>query len=305
MTTPCHILVTGARGFVGAAVRRRALDAGHRVTSLSRAAPKDATWIEVDQLDPSAFASAVQQSAPDVIIDAAGITPSPGQTDFSSNVTLTENCLIASAACSSAPRVVSVGSAAVFGAGAPQERATREDDPMRPFSDYGRSKLEVLQLCKDAAQGGQDVQTGIVFNLMGPGQGAHLVPRVIIDRCKSGPHPIKVGSTAAVRDFLDIDDAADALLALAERGEPGDVVNIASGIPTRIGDLFDDICARFDTSWTSDADQTDRFVCYGDPARLRDITGWTPTHDLGACIDRAIAAADPTSKTRQQRELTS
>lgn len=303
MTPRRHILVTGARGFVGSAVMRRAAAAGYRVTGSSRSVPSNETWIQVDQLDKRAFEAAVLSLNPDIIVDAAGVTPGPQDVDFSDNVALIENCLSAAAQLFKT-RLVSVSSAALFGEGAPQDRATREEDPKRPFSAYGRSKLAAFERVKSAAKAGLDVQTGIVFNLMGPGQGAHLVPRVIIERCQNEPRPIQVGATNAVRDFLDIDDAADALLAMTEKGPPGSVANIASGQPTRIGDLFDIICAHFDTTWISTADQADSFVCYGDPTRLRDMTGWSPKYALSESIKRAIQACASETPPLQQRECT-
>lgn len=238
-----------------------------------------------------ALAACLDEVRPAYAIDAAGVLP--GRGDVADNIALTRCWIEAASLARTAPRLVLAGSAAVFGTGAAQDRATREDDPMRPTSDYGRAKLAALELGRASQEReGHDIQTGIIFNLMGAGQPGQLVPRTFIERAldaRGGTY--EVGQVAAVRDFLDIEDAADALIAMALHGGAGDVLNVASGRPTRIRDLLDAIGAQTGARWESrNAGEGSADTCYGDPARLVARTGWRPRHDFETALARAIAA---------------
>ncbi len=280
-----HVVVTGAGGFLGQALVARARAQGLRVTGLTRQI--------ADQTDKSALSKALEKARPDAIVDAAGVTPGAG--DVWDNVTLTENMIHAVGALDHAPRLVLAGSAAVFGEGAPQEKATREDDPMKPVSPYGQAKHQAMQCALEAAQSGMDVQTGILFNLMGPGQPNHLAPQVFVSRALATPkgQTYEVGPVGAVRDFMDIRDAADALIALARFGSAGAVTNVATGRATRIEELLLMLKSRLGVGWHSQGDAHDArgdYVCFGDPSRLRSTTGWSPLHDLDTALDQIIAA---------------
>lgn len=287
-----HLLVTGASGFLGAAVVARAQSRGLMVTALTRA--------DADQRDPVALAKAVARAAPDMAIDAAGVVPGPGNSDVTQNTELTRGWLQALELLPRPPRLVLAGSAAVYGAGAAKDRATRESDPMLPTNNYGRAKLTALDMAVAAfARQGRDVQTGIIFNLMGRDQPGHMVPKVFIDRALgSTTGSFDVGHSGDVRDFMDVGDAADALIAMARHGAPGDVLNIATGRPTRISEVLDIVTRILGVGWSSRQEPTDLradHICYGDPTRLRAQTGWQPGLDLETALLRTIraAASDP------------
>ncbi len=230
-----------------------------------------------------------------MVVHAAGVTPGPGPRDMGVNVALTRSWIAALKMLPSPPRLTLVGSAAIYGRGAVSDRATRENDPMLPDGAYGVSKLSALELGREAHdRHGLDVQTGILFNLLGQGQPDHMVPQAFIAAAfrQSDTGPVRVGPVEAVRDFCDIDDAADALVAMARHGPAGAILNVATGRATRIADLLDRIAARLPMPWISDAPGAGGVpVCYGDPAKLHEATGWVPRHDLDAGIARAIDAA--------------
>ncbi len=284
-----HLLVTGAAGFVGRAVVARARALGLRVTAVTRQ--------HGDQRDARWLAALVADTAPDIAIDAAGVVPGPQQHDVTQNIALTQAWLDALVRLARPPRLVLSGSAAVYGSGAAAGRATSETDPMQPFSDYGRAKLAALEMAKEAQQKhGLDVQTGIIFNLVGAGQSSHLAPRVFIDRALAAADGgLHVAQPGDVRDFVDVEDVADALIALARRGQAGSAVNISTGKPTRMSDLLTLICALAGCnvpSGNETADTRPDHICYGDPGRLHAMTGWTPRFDLCQSLTRAILAND-------------
>lgn len=278
------LLVTGATGFLGRAVLARA-----------EAWKLDAVPATRRVFGPGcgrAFAAFLDDVRPDYAIDAAGVLP--GRGEVATNVAITRSWIEALARARRAPRLVLVGSAAIYGTGAARDRATREDDPRRPVSEYGRAKLSALELGREAHErAGHDIQTAIVFNLMGAGQSDRLLPREFIERAldaRGGGY--EVGPVDAVRDFMDVEDAADALISMALYGAAGACLNVATGRPTRIRDLLDAIDARTGARWASGGGgESGGDICYGDPARLAACTGWQPRYDFETALARAIRAA--------------
>jgi GDP-4-dehydro-6-deoxy-D-mannose reductase len=92
---------------------------------------------------------------------------------------------------------------------------------------------------------------------------------------------LKVGNLEAVRDFLDVKDGVRALWLLAERGEPGQVYNLCSGVGhpvRRILEIFVSLATRaipveHDLSRTRPFDEP---IIVGDNSRLRAL-GWAPS----------------------------
>ncbi|MEM6696679.1 MAG: NAD-dependent epimerase/dehydratase family protein [Pseudomonadota bacterium] len=294
-TAHAQLLVTGASGFLGRTIVKRAK--AHGLTSVGT------TRADIDQNDPAALADLIDTINPNYAIDAAGILP--GRGDLQDNVALTRSWLEAIRRALKPPRLVLIGSAAVYGTGSAQDRATREDDPMQPVSDYGRAKLDALQLGRHAFETDDlDVQTGIVFNLIGQGQPDNLAPQVFIrNAVDNAGGEQTVGRVDTIRDFTDVEDAADALIAMAQRGQSGDVLNVASGQPTRIRDLLDKLSGMLGTRWVSDAEQAragEIDVCYGDPSRLLARTGWSPKHNFDDALIRAIEAARAASTAKRR-----
>jgi nucleoside-diphosphate-sugar epimerase len=283
-----HLLVTGASGFLGRQVVLRARAQGLRVTALTRA--------DADQRDPVALSAVIARAAPDFAIDAAGVIPGPRHPDPAENGALTGGWLQALDRVPEPLRLVLAGSSAVYGDGAQRDRATRETDPMRPTNAYGRAKLTALDMGVAAFQRrGHDVQTGIVFNLMGQGQLPHMVPRVFIDLgLATTTGRIEIAHGSDVRDFMAISDAADALIAMARYGKAGAVLNIATGRPTSITEMLDLVSRIIGVTWNSLAHSEGpraSHVCYGDPTSLKRTTSWQPRFDLEAALRQVVDAS--------------
>lgn len=288
-----QLLVTGASGFLGRTIIARARTQGLTTFAATRA--------DADQRDAQDLAKLVDEIRPTCAIDAAGVLP--GRGDVHENTALTEGWLGAIGLMARPPRLVLIGSAAVYGTGSARDRATREDDPMQPVSDYGRAKLDALRKSRMAFENnGIDVQTGIVFNLIGKGQPTQFVPQAFIRHAIDDPETEQsVGSIEAVRDFADVEDVADALIAMTQRGCKGDIMNVATGQPTRIREVLQQLQIKFGTRWVSENSNCrgpEVEVCYGDPARLMARTGWKPRYDFDAALARAISAAQTTGANK-------
>jgi GDP-4-dehydro-6-deoxy-D-mannose reductase len=220
-------VVTGGSGFVG----RHVLDAlgtEHEVVALGRRCPE--RWARsrfwpVDLLDPPALHQALAMIQPDVVVHAAGATPPAAAPElYRVNIAGTRGLLQACEALAGAPRLVVVGSAAELGPVPADRMPIGEDCLCRPGEAYGLSKWAASRL----ALGWErrlPVMVARLFNPIGPGLGpfqafgrfARILARA------SGPEPLRleVGPLSARRDFVDVRDAARALLALGAQARPG------------------------------------------------------------------------------------
>ena len=139
-----------------------------------------------------------------------------------------------------------------------------------------------------AAERGQDVVRVRPFNHTGPGQrpdfvAASFAQQLARIEAGSAPPRMAVGNLDSVREFLDVRDVVAAYERLLDPAVPADVYNVATGEGIRVGALLDALIdiAGVDVEVAEDPARlrpTDSLV--GDPARLRDRTGWRPERPL-------------------------
>ena len=233
-----RILVTGARGKVGAAAAAALLDAGHEVTALDIGAPVfeapdpgaagRVSYFQADLADAGDAFAAVRGH--DAVIHAAALpepTRNPAHQVFRNNLMATFN-VIEAAVRFGIPRVVNVSSETVPGFFFPERdflpdyAPVDEEHPIRPQDPYALSKHFGEQLM-DAAVRRSDV-TGVSIRpswVQWEGNYARNLAPALRDR---GAEP-----SASLWAYIDAYDLADALRLGAEAGTPGhDVVYIAS-----------------------------------------------------------------------------
>jgi GDP-4-dehydro-6-deoxy-D-mannose reductase len=106
---------------------------------------------------------------------------------------------------------------------------------------------------------------------------------------------VPVGDLTAVRDFLHVDDVADAYALLLTRGTPGEVYNIASGnevtldeIHTRLERLVG-IAPKREVDGTQVRPEARRYLV-GDAGKLRAATGWSPRRSLDDMLSDVLDA---------------
>jgi GDP-4-dehydro-6-deoxy-D-mannose reductase len=191
-----------------------------------------------------------------------------------------------------APHAVTVlfGSAAEYGPVPPERMPISEDVTPRPSSSYGQSKLAQLQTAvRLATEKGLRVHVVRPFNLIGPGLGgqyfaASLCARLRQARRQGHRGAIRIDNGHATRDWVDVRDAADAVLRLAFDAPPAagtvGVYNIATGQETSVLTVAEHMCGLAGAFHAVDAGRTasrsliERSA--GDSGRLRAATGWQP-----------------------------
>lgn len=234
------ILLTGATGALGRATACR-LNAdliGVDVLAPSRGASENS----LDLRDGNKVTRFIERTRPDLILHLAATFSNDFDEAYTVNVAAARHILEAVAALGRQVRVVLIGSAAEYGSVIQEENPISEDRVLRPVSTYGITKAWQTELAYLHASRGTNVVVARIFNLSGP----HLSERLFVGRLhkqidefhRGERTQIEVGSLAAVRDYLPIDEAVTQLFAIADFGEAGEVYHIASGRPVTMRELL-------------------------------------------------------------------
>lgn len=266
------LLVTGGAGFIGSAVVRRAVAKGHSVVNLDKltyaanlenvAAVADSlnyAFIEADICDGEAVADALRRHQPDAVMNLAAEShvdrsiDGPGvfiETNIVGAYRLLEEARRYYESLPGARaerfRLHQISTDEVFGSlGA--KGAFREDTPYAPNSPYSASKASADMLARAWARTfGLPVVISNCSNNYGPYQFPEkLIPVVILATLEDRPIPV-YGAGENIRDWLYVEDHAEALLAIVERGRIGESYNVGGRAERRNIDLIRDICAVMD-----------------------------------------------------------
>ena len=303
---PSTTLVTGAAGFAGSHL----LDllapdaqAGDRIVAWHRPGTERVAtthaaieWETIDILERDAVRRSIAAMRPASVYHCAGAAHvgrawDKTESTFAINVRGTHHLLDALARAEVESRVLLPSSALVY---TPADRALTEADPLVPSSPYGVSKLAQEML---AAHAGRGVVVAVArsFNHFGPRQdplfAASGFARRIADIERGRWEPaISVGNLDARRDMTDVRDTVRAYRLMVERAKPGDVFNVCSGVAIAIRELLDRLIARAKVPVRIEVDQArlrpnDTPLLLGDPTRIREALGWTPTIPIDQTLD--------------------
>ena len=246
-TSPARIVLTGASGFVG----------GHLIPRLRHAFPAStlvlcgAGHLELNIADRDAVQALVSQVLPDVWVNLAAISAVPAAGADPSRtweVNLHGSLALGQAILARVPdcTLLHISSAEVYGRSFTSGKPVDETTLLAPLNTYAATKAAAdLALGAMAADGLRVIRVR-PFNHTGPGQSADFVipafARQIarISAARQAP-VLTVGSLDPLRDFLDVRDVCDAYVAcLVQRDDlpGGSILNVASGIPRKIGDVL-------------------------------------------------------------------
>jgi GDP-L-fucose synthase len=283
------IFVAGHRGMVGSAVVRRLAEAGFdNILTRSRA--------EVDLLDRTAVRAFFDRERPSIIVDAAakvgGIVANNEQpVEFLlQNVTI-QNNLIEAAADFGARKLLFLGSSCIYPKMAPQP--IRENalltGPLEVTNEaYAIAKIAGIRLCQAyAREYGKTFISAMPTNLYGPNDNfdlhsSHVLPALIRkahEAKERGEDKLVVWGTGTPRrEFLHVNDLADACLFLLERYDSPEIINVGCGEDVTIRELAEMVCqvVGFEGNLVFDATKPD-----GTPRKLLDVgplfgMGWRP-----------------------------
>jgi GDP-4-dehydro-6-deoxy-D-mannose reductase len=193
-------------------------------------------------------------------------------------------------------RIQLAGSSEEYGMVYEDEVPITEDNPLRPLSPYGVSKVgqDLLGYQYHESYGLYTVRTR-AFNHTGPRRGDVFVSSnfarqiATIEKNKTEP-VIKVGNLDARRDFTDVRDMVKAYWLALEKGEAGEVYNLGSGKDVTIRKMLDILLSFSDLGIEVEQDPSrmrpsDVEILLADTTRFHDLTGWEPEIPLEKTLE--------------------
>lgn len=296
-----RVFVAGHRGMVGGALVRRLASEGCEVLTAPRTT--------LDLIDQSAVRAWMAREKPDAVVIAAarvgGILANDSfPADFLYDNLMIEANLIEAAFRADTQKLLFLGSSCIYPKFAPQPIAEEAllTGPLEPTNEwYAIAKIAGIKLCQAyRRQHGADFISAMPTNLYGPGDNFDLASSHVLPALIRKAHEAKLagaesfeiwGTGSPLREFMHVDDLADACVFLLGNYSDALPLNIGSGSDIAIGDLAD-LVARvvgFAGTVTRDATKPD-----GTPRKLMDSArlaalGWQPKIALEAGIADAYA----------------
>ncbi len=240
-------LITGATGFVGSACMRALSDSRDDLHACARTLPRDlpssVTFHTVDLLDSAQAVELMESVRPSRLLHLAWIATPGSYWDSPENQTwaVQSQRLLEAFADQGGKRVVVTGSCAEYDWTSPPPYREVES-PTGPTSAYGRAKDDLRRWVERFAIARQvSVTWARLFFLYGPDEHpSRLIPSVTSALLHGRPAEITTGND--IRDYLHVEDASSALIALLDRDLPG-VVNVASGEGVTISSIAERIAS--------------------------------------------------------------
>ena len=317
------LLVTGGCGFIGSAVVRLAVSRGHEVVNLdamtyaanaanvaSVAHSNLYSFEQADIRDRAAVDRIFATHNPDAVMHLAAEShvdrSIDGPADFiETNITGTFNLLEAArthwtrAGKPQTFRFHHISTDEVFGSLGPTGQFT-EHTPYDPRSPYSASKAASDHLVRAWAEtyGLPTVLTNCSNNYGPYHFPEKLIPVTILNALHGKPIPV-YGTGENVRDWLYVEDHADALLLVLEKGALNRSYNIGGENERRNIDLVRTICALLDEMAPKATPYADQITFVTDrpghdaryainPSRIRDELGWRPSVTVEEGLRRTV-----------------
>jgi GDP-L-fucose synthase len=292
-----RVYVAGHRGLVGSAlVRRLEAEGFSNVLTVTRD--------EVDLRDQSEVSHWFKANRPEYVFLVAGtvggiLANSTRPAEFIYDNLMIHGTVVEAAHQHGTRKLLYLGSSCIYPRDATQP--ITEDQlltgPLEPTNEwYAIAKIAGIKLCQAyRRQYGCDFISAMPTNLYGPGDNfdltsSHVLPalmRKFHDARTATPNQVEVwGTGSALREFLHVDDLADACLFLMEHYSDDGHVNVGTGVDLTIKELAEKIRAVVnpDAEIVWDTTKPD-----GTPRKLLDVSkltalGWSPSIDLDAGV---------------------
>lgn len=318
------ILVTGGAGFIGSSVVRLAISRGASVVNVDAvtyaaclnnvanvANHPNYAFEQVDIRDREALANVFAKHTPDAVMHLAAESHVDRSIDapadfIETNITGTFNMLEAARSYWQAQgrpvtfRFHHVSTDEVFGSLSPTGMFN-ETTPYDPRSPYSASKASSDHLVRAWHETfGLPIVLTNCSNNYGPFQFPEkLIPLVILNALMGKPLPI-YGDGENIRDWLYVEDHADALLLVLEQGAVGRNYNIGGENERTNLEMVETLCAILDRLSPRDRGSYTELITFVtdrpghdaryaiDPARIRDELGWRPSVTVEGGLEKTV-----------------
>jgi len=315
-----RVLVTGGAGFVGSNLVDRLLAEGYDVdvvddlstgalANLGDARTQRARRMTFQRFDirSATVADLIAHRKPEIVFHLAAqadvrVSVANPSLDAEVNVVGSLN-IIQGALAAGVRKVVFAGSGGTL-YGIPESVPTREGHPQQPISPYGVAKKAIgdyLHYYREVH--GLEYTVLALANVYGPRQdpyGEAGVIAIFAGKLLDKERPTIYGDGEQTRDFVYVDDVADAFVRAADKGG-GLVVNIGTGVETSVQELFDQMArvagfeepARYAPPRAGELRRSAL-----DPGRAAIHLGWKPWTSLEDGITRTIEFFRATRSSR-------
>ena len=302
MTPTSRILVAGHRGLVGSAILRRLEALGH-------ANLLTATRDQLDLRDQAAVSSWFRAHRPEFVFLVAGtvggiLANATRPAEFIYDNMMIHATVVHSAHLFGTSKLLYLGSSCIYPRDAtqPMGEAQLLTGSLEPTNEpYAVAKIAGIKLCQAyRAQYGSDFISAMPTNLYGPNDNfalnsSHVLPAMIRkfhDAKLEGRREVTLwGSGTPRREFLHVDDLADACVFLMQRYSDAAHINVGTGTDVSIRELADLVRAVVHPAATM---TFDRSKPDGTPRKLLDVSrlhalGWTHRTNLAEGIAATYA----------------
>jgi len=295
------VLVAGATGLVGSSIVRAFKSKGQNVIGINRSV--------VDLMDAKATEAFISKAKPSLIVDAAAKVGGIGANDsfpvefLVNNLTIQDN-LMSAAYRAGVARYIFLGSSCIYPRDCPQpikEEYLMTGPLEATNSAYAIAKIAGIELVNSyRKEYGTKWISLMPTNLYGPGDNfdlaiSHVLPAFIrrfVQATEDGAEMVTLwGSGSPLREFLHVDDLAQAVILASEKYDSNLHLNIGSGEDLTIKELAHKVAAAAGFTgkieWdTSEPDGTPRKIL--DVSRIKAL-GWKPKITLDEGISSTIA----------------
>ena len=288
-----RIFVAGHRGLVGSAIVRRLERAGYENILT-------ATREQLDLRDQAAVNYWFRANRPEYVYLVAGtvggiLANSTRPAEFIYDNMMIHATVVDASHTFGVSKLLYLGSSCIYPREAEQpiQESALLTGPLEPTNEaYALAKIAGIKLCQSyRRQYGDNFISAMPTNLYGPNDNfdlasSHVLPAMIRkfhDAKLAGVTEVEIwGTGSPLREFLHVDDLADATVFLMDHYEDDEHINVGTGVDLSIRSLAETVASvvhpaatlRFDTSKPD-----------GTPRKLLDIgklrrLGWSPTIDL-------------------------
>jgi len=295
---PTSSLVTGAAGFIGAALARRLVERGDRVMAL--AGPNSDPWrleglrehaqvLEIDLRDPDAVAGVMRAAGAEEVFHLAAHGAYSWQRSLPRMIetNIAGAAHVAGAALEAGARViVNAGSSSEYGL---KDHPPPEHELPEPNSAYAVTKASATLLGGWLARSRAAAITTLrLYSAYGPWEEPRrLMPALVAAGLDRRLPPL--ADPAIARDFVYVEDVCDAFMLAAQRAQPGEgaVYNVGSGMQTSLRELAEVARRVFSIeeapAWAAfPARDWDTDVWVADARRAANELGWQARTSLEA-----------------------
>ncbi|PWU24055.1 GDP-mannose 4,6-dehydratase [Candidatus Cerribacteria bacterium 'Amazon FNV 2010 28 9'] len=304
------ILITGGTGFAGSHLIENLLAQGYKdiySTTFGSSNPSPQLlssnhYLRVNLVDGAATAQLFEHLKPNWVFHLAsfayvGKSFEKAAELFTNNIGLQMSVLEAVRIHTPTARVLTVGSAEEYGIVPSNVEKIDESCLLNPVNPYAVSKVTQDMLAGSYALSYKlNIIRARPFNHIGTRQtGDFAVPsfaRQIVDIEQGKQQKLLVGNLSGVRDFTDVDDMAKAYILLMEKGNPGEIYNIGSGINYVMSDVVKMLSSFATVPIPLEEDQT-RLRPLDVPRLIADnkkivSLGWQPTSDIKPALKNIL-----------------